>query len=219
MLVTQLTISNYPVVNLFDKVSLALQFMEDYEVQHLPVENQEKYVGLISKDDLLDADDSATLAALEFQLIKVSVSPNEHFLSALNVLVNLGLTLLPVVNTQKELQGVILQKELLKAAAHFNGVEDPGAIIVLEMEKINFAFGELSRLVETNDASIVQLNTNVEAGTGQFLVTIKVNKMEISDILSTFQRYDYTIRYYFGEESYENELKENYDLLMTYLKI
>ena len=219
MLVTQLTISNYPVVNVFDKVALALQFMEDYDVQHLPVENKDKYTGLISKDDLLDADESATLAAMEFQLIKVSVLPDEHFLSALNILVNLGITVLPVVTPQKELQGIITQKELLKAAAHFNGVEEPGAIIVLEMEKINFAFGELSRLVETNDASIMQLNTSIEAGTGQFLVTIKVNKMEISDIISTFQRYDYNVRYYFGEESYENELKENYDLLMTYLKI
>ena len=43
--------------------------------------------------------------------------------------------------------------------------------------------------------------------------------MEISDIIATLQRYEYIIRYYFGEEDYENELKENYDLLMTYLKI
>ncbi len=43
--------------------------------------------------------------------------------------------------------------------------------------------------------------------------------MEISDIIATLQRYDYIIRYYFGEEEYENELKENYDLLMAYLNI
>lgn len=219
MLVTQLAISNYPIVNLFDKISLALHFMEDYDVQHLPVENKEEYVGLISKDDLLDTDENATIASLEYQLIKTSVSPEEHFLSALNTMVKLDLTVLPVISKEKELQGIISQKELLKAAAHFYNTEDPGGIIVLEMDKINFAFGELSRLVETNDASITQLNTNIEAGTGQFLVTIKVNKLEISDIIATFQRYDYTIRYYFGEESYENELKENYDLLMTYLRI
>src|SRR6476661_7582626 len=111
MLVTQLTISNYPVVNLFDKISLALQFMEDYDVQHLPVENKEEYVGLISKDDLLDTDENATLASLEYQLIKTSVSPEEHFLSALNTMVKLDLTLLPVISKEKELQGIIPQKE------------------------------------------------------------------------------------------------------------
>ena len=92
-------------------------------------------------------------------------------------------------------------------------------MIVIEMDKRNFSFGELCRLIETNDASITQLNTYTETATGLYIVTIKINKMEISDIIATLQRYDYIIRYYFGKEDYENELKENYDLLMTYLKI
>jgi len=87
------------------------------------------------------------------------------------------------------------------------------------MDKRNFSFGELSRLIETNDASITQLNTYTESTTGLFIITIKVNKIEISDIIATLQRYEYSIRYYFGEEDYENELRKNYDLLMTYLKI
>jgi len=51
------------------------------------------------------------------------------------------------------------------------------------------------------------------------LITIKINKTEISDIVATFQRFDYNIRYYFGEEQYANELKENYNHLMNYLNI
>lgn len=219
MLISQLNFSNYPIVSLTDKVSFALQLMEDYETQHLPVVSEEKYVGLISKDDLLDANDDFSLAALEYELIKTSVNPNEHFLSALKTAIDLSLTLVPVVDTEKALQGIITQKELLRAAGRFNGVEEPGAIIALEMEKAHFAFGELTRLVETNDANITQLNTSVDSVTGQLTVTIKINKLEISDILATFQRYDYSILYYFGEEAYENELRENYDLLMTYLKI
>ena len=50
-------------------------------------------------------------------------------------------------------------------------------------------------------------------------VTIRINKLEISDIISTFQRYEYKIKYYFGEEMYENELRSNYDNLMHFLKI
>lgn len=219
MLISQINVTNYPIVNLFDKVSFALQLMEDYETQHLPVVSEEKYVGLISKDDLLDADESALLSSLEYQLIKTFVKPDEHFLSALKIASDLNLSVVPVVNTQKELQGIITQKELLRSAVRFNGVEEPGGIIALEMDKSNFAFGELTRLVETNDANITQLNTTADAATGQLIVTIKLNKLEISDVIATFQRYDYSILYYFGEEAYENELKENYDLLMTYLKI
>jgi hypothetical protein len=45
------------------------------------------------------------------------------------------------------------------------------------------------------------------------------NKIEISDIVATFQRFDYAVRYFFGEEQYTNELKDNYNHLMAYLNI
>ena len=87
------------------------------------------------------------------------------------------------------------------------------------MEKRDFSLGQLSRLIETNDAFITQLNTSVNSLTGLTEVTIKINKNEISDIIATLQRYDYSIKHYFGEEDYENELKENYEHLMAYLKM
>ncbi len=50
-------------------------------------------------------------------------------------------------------------------------------------------------------------------------ITLKVNKLEVSDIVATFQRYDYQVKYYFGEELYANELKSNYENLMSYLNV
>jgi hypothetical protein len=98
-------------------------------------------------------------------------------------------------------------------------LSQPGALIVLEMDSRSYSFTEINRLVESNDAQITQLNTFTDAETGMMQVTIRVNKLEVSDILSTFQRFEYIVKYYFGEELYENELKTNYDNLMNYLKI
>ncbi|MEI9807195.1 MAG: hypothetical protein WDO16_04525 [Bacteroidota bacterium] len=50
-------------------------------------------------------------------------------------------------------------------------------------------------------------------------VTIRINKPDISDIVAAFQRYEYDVKYFFGEELYTNELRSNYDNLMNYLKI
>lgn len=140
-------------------------------------------------------------------------------MSALRIVSHNELSLLPIVNTQMELAGVVLTKELLKSISLFLGIEEKGAIIVLETDKRNFSFGELSRLVETNDSYITQLNTYTEAGTGLVIITLKINKIEVSDIVATFQRYDYVVRYYFGEEEYANELKENYQHLISYLNM
>lgn len=219
MLAHQLINSNYPSLNLSDKVSLALQFMEDFDVQHLPVISGEKYVGLISKDDLLDVADDSSIEALEDDLLKKSVKGSEHFFSALKLSASLSVSIVPVVNETSEFLGAIPYNELVRAASSYLGAEDPGALIVLEMERKHYSFGEISRLIETNDAYITQLNTSSETETGLLIVTIKVNKLEVSAIIATFQRYDYSIRYFFGEEDYENELRFNYDHLMSYLKM
>lgn len=219
MLVSNLVISNYPSVNPQDKVSFALSLMEDYDIHHLAVVTEDQFTGVIAKDDLLDAEENAALGTLSAYILKLSVDTRDHFTTALKIAVEHQLTLVPVVAENNELAGVVSSNELLKTLYHFTGTDVPGAIIVLEIEKKDYSFGEISRLVETNDAYITQLNSSVDTDTGLMLVTIKINKYEVSDIIGTFQRYDYTVKYYFGEEYYVNQLKENYDLLMTYLKM
>ena len=219
MLASQMINTGFPAVNLFDRASLALSLMDEYDVLHLPVLSEEKFAGIISKDDLFDMDDNALLATAENALQKVSVKGEEHFLTALKLIAENDLSLLPVVNESAELMGVIPSKEMLRTLSGFVGNEDKGGIIVLESDKRNFSFGEISRLVETNDAYITQLNTHTEGDTGQLIITLKVNRIEISDIIATFQRYEYHVRFYFGQEEYANELKENYNHLISYLNM
>lgn len=219
MLASQLINTGFPAVNLFDKVSFALQLMEDYDLLHLPVLSEEKFAGIIEKADLLDADEDGLLASLEQSLKKLFVKGEEHFLVAVKQVAENELSMLPVINEQHELQGIIPAKSLFTHVSHFLGNNEKGGVIVLETDKRHFSFGEISRLVETNDAYITQLNTYPESDTGMVIVTIKINKIEVSDIVATFQRYDYVVRYYFGEEQYANELKENYNHLLAYLNM
>lgn len=219
MLVNQLITNHYPTIDTEDKVSLALQLMDDFDILHLPVVTENKFIGLVCKDDLLDADDNGVLKHLSADFITKSVKASEHFLSALKLASSNSLSLVPVINNELEWVGAITCQELLKAASMYTGADELGAVIVLEMERKSYSFGEISRLVETNDAHITQFNTYTENETGLLVVTVKINKLEVSDIISTFQRYEYSIRYFIGEEHYENELRYNYDHLMSYLKI
>jgi len=126
----------------------------------------------------------------------------------------------PVVNNENELLGTFTYTDLLKKAAEFMNLSEPGGLIVLELESNQYSFSEISKIVETNDAQITQLNTAPpDPDTGLMQVTIRINKPEVSDIVATFQRYEYNVKYFFGEELYANELRTNYDNLMNYLKI
>ncbi|MGZ5246146.1 MAG: CBS domain-containing protein, partial [Flavitalea sp.] len=128
-------------------------------------------------------------------------------------------SMVPVVDKNNEFTGSIVAVDLMKHFGRITGSGEPGGLVVLELEQRNFSFAEISKLVETNDAQITQLNTYWDNTTDNFIVTIKINKFEISDIVATFQRYEYVVKYYFGEELYQNELRDNYDHLMTYLNI
>jgi acetoin utilization protein AcuB len=140
MLANQLITSNYPTVAPDDKISLALQLVDDFDLLHIAVVEQNKYLGLISKDDLLDADDSSPVKVLANAMLQKSVKAGEHFLSALKLASQNNLSLVPVVNNEQEWIGAVTSVELLKAATQFTGAEEPGALIVLEMERKTYSF-------------------------------------------------------------------------------
>lgn len=220
MLARDLQSQSVPYLHLSDKVNLALQMMNDNHVAHLPIVDEDKYIGLVSEEELLQAkDEDDTLLLLRDIYTTPSVSENEHFLKAVQVAVENGITLVPVLDEDNEITGVVTYTDLLKQASEFMSINEPGGLIVLEMESNAYSFNEISKLVETNDGQITQLNTYIDTQTGMMQVTIKINKLEISDIVATFQRYEYNVKYYFGEELFENELRTNYDNLMNYLKI
>ncbi len=219
MLTRELESQSLPYLHLTDKVYQALQLMNDNHVTHLPIVEGDKYSGLISEDDLLMADnDNAELGTLQQSFGNSAVKGHEHFLKAVQVAADNGLSVVPVINEEGELISTVAYNDLLKQASEFMSLNEPGGLIVLEVDSNQYSFNEISKLVETNDAQITQLNTSNDPETGIMQVTIRINKPEVSDIIATFQRYEYNVKYFFGEELYTNELKSNYDNLMNYLK-
>lgn len=220
MLTGELRSQNLPYLHLHDKVYQALQLMNDNQVAHLPVVDGEKYAGILSEDDLMLVDeDHAEINTLLQSFGNASVKNSEHFLKAIQLAAENGLSVVPIINEENDLEGAVTYNDLLKHASEFMSLNEPGGLIVLEVDSNQYSFSEISKLIETNDAQITQLNTSNDQETGTMQVTIRINRPEISDIVATFQRYEYHVKYYFGEELYNNELRSNYENLMNYLKI
>lgn len=218
MLTRELISNSIPYLHTNDSVYHALQLMNDYHVAHLPVVDADQYLGIISEEQLLQNEDEKTVGELQITDGSTSVNASDHFLKAIQIAVVNKLSIVPVLE-EKQLVGIVTYNDLLRNASDFMSLNEPGALIVLELETKNYSFTEINRIVESNDAQITQLNTFTDQENGTTQVTIRVSKVEVSDIISTFQRYEYNVKYYFGEELYENELRTNYDNLMNYLKI
>jgi CBS domain-containing protein len=220
MLTIDLINNNIPRLQLQDSIIKAVQLVNDFRVTHLPVVSDDKYLGLLSEEDLLDAEDEKmTVEVLQQHFIQAAVKDNMHFLNAVNASIQFDTNVVPVINEEGELAGVISTIDLLKTLGNFAGANEIGGIIVLEMERSQFAISEISRIVESNDCTILHLNTNSDAVTGMLTVTLHINKREISAVVATFERFEYDVIYYFGNENFENEIHSNYRHLMNYLDI
>jgi CBS domain-containing protein len=220
MLTIELINNNIPRLQLKDSVSKALGLINDFRVTHLPVVEDDKFLGLISEEDLLDQEETKMpIELMQETFVHAAVHDNEHFLNAVTCSNQVDSNVVAVINEEKELMGVITTNDLLKTIGNFAGTNEIGGIIVLEMERSQFAISEISRIVESNDATILHLNTTVHAETGMLTVTIHINKKEISAIVATFERYEFDVIYYFGNENFENEIHSNYRHLMNYLDL
>jgi acetoin utilization protein AcuB len=220
MQIQELNYASLPWIQQSDSVASAMQRMEDEQLKQLPVVEGEHYVGLLNMDLLLSAeDDSLSIQQIIHLLPKPLIHPEEHFLAAVQIVAEQSLQLIPVVSAEGELQGVVEETELMSAVAAFLGLHENGALLVVEKEIHQYSASEVVKLVETNDVQVMQLNTRLNAQAGTMLITLRLNRTEISDIISTFQRYEYTIRFFIGEEQYANELRANYNNLIHYLKI
>ena len=219
MLVINLPFENLPPVKSSNTVYEVLQLMDQYQVQELPLIDGDEYKGLIREEALMEMDEDLELGSLQHYLLPMAVNTTDHFLKAVTMATTANLQVLPVVEPSGRFIGIISSNTLLKELGHFMQTNEPGAIIVLELEPAQYSFSEICRLVESNDAQITQLNTSAITDEGRMPVTIKLNKLEVSDIVATFQRYEYHVKHYFGEELYTNELKSNYENLMSYLNV
>ncbi len=220
MLTAELINTSIPRLQLQDTVSKALRLINDFRVTHLPVVSADKYLGMISENDLLDKDDlKATMELLQDDFLRASIKENVHFLTAVNFSNQFETTIVPIANINNDFVGVITLPDLLKTLGNFSGATEIGGIIVMEMERVKFSISEISRIVESNEATLLHLNTTTNPDTGLLTVTLHLNKKEISAILAAFERYEYDVIYDFSEEKFEDNIDINYKHLMNYLDI
>ncbi|NOX86685.1 MAG: CBS domain-containing protein [Chlorobi bacterium] len=198
----------------------ALNWMDEYKVSHLPIVNNEVFLGLISEHDIYDVNNAdEPLGSHKLSLSHPYVNENDYVYDILRVMDENKLTLIPVLDEKKNYMGCITLESLLHFMATSFSVNNPGGVIVLELSQTDYSLTEIANIIESNDAKILSLFITDHPDSTRLEVIIKVNKMELGPILSTFDRYGYFVKASMGEDEDLDDLRENYDSLMNYLNI
>ena len=189
--------------------------MDEFRIVHLPVTDGDKYLGVISETALLAYD--GELGNTE-DMLDISVSPEEHVLDVLRIAGEYHVSIIPVINKERKLLGVITLEDLVENLSSMQGANKPGGIVVLEMAENDYSLQQIARIVEENDAKILSLSVNT-GELGKIEVNLKINQPDLNPILQSLSRFGYTIQGSYQEPEYTEDLKKRYDELMRYLNI
>ena len=209
-----------PFLKVTDTISFAIDLLEEFKLFHLPVVKNKKLIGIVSEEQLLEVDEMLSIKALNFPLLKVAVKEDVHIFDVMKLGYESPSSVLPVIDAKENYIGLISPKSLLEELEKFSFSKETGGIFVLEIETIQYSLAEITRLIESNKSMVLSVATShVETDIDKIKVTIKVNTLDLTYILATFERHNYTITHVFHQAEQIDQLKERYDSLMNYINI
>ena len=197
----------------------ALTYMQVYHLKHLPIVNSEQLLGTISEEDITTSPLDEPIGSFSLGLNKAFVRDKDHMFEVMSVMADHKLTVVPVVDTQDNYLGLITLEDLIQYYARSFSFSEPGGIIVIELQKSNYSLAEISRIIESENASVLSSFLTHDEDTKQMYVTIKINQKDTQHLQATLERFGYNIKATFSEEGYFESLQDHYDAFLHYLNV
>ncbi|MEA1896946.1 MAG: CBS domain-containing protein [Bacteroidota bacterium] len=218
MLAKELISDIVPALKTSDTGLKALSWMEIFRISHMPIVNNKEFLGLISDTDIYDlnmADEP--IGNHKLSLFSPYVTADQHIYEVIEIVSRLNLTVVPVLEKKKFL-GLITLNDLIHYFSGLLSVNNPGAIIVLELHQNDYSLSEISQIIESNDSRILSIYTRSPEESMKMEVIIKVNRTDITSIIQTFERFDYNIKASFMDDEELDSLYDNrFESFMRYL--
>lgn len=210
-----------PPLRLTDSGQKALNWMEIFRISHLPVVDGKRLVGLISDKIIYDLNIiEKPVGDYSDHLLSPHIHTNQHIYEVFSTISVLKLTAVPVLDLHHQYVGVITVFDLTQKFADLVAVTEPGGVIVLELNSINYSLSQIAQIVEGNDAKILSFYISQESESKLMTVTLKINVIDLSAIIQTFVRYDYDIKAVYMDDSIiQNLYDDRLDQLMKFMNI
>lgn len=220
MLISKIIKDVVPPLKSTDTVRRALTWMEEFRHSQLPVISEVGFIGVVVERDLkLVEKKDGTLSDTAVPINRLFVYENQHIFEAVKLAANNGFTIVPVLNEAEQYVGLLTLSDITEAIAAANSVQNPGGIIVVELDKKDYILSEISRIVEYEGAQVLSSNAVVTDDPERIEVTLKVNRIDLTRILAGFYRHNLDVKASYQQSEIQKDLQSRYDAFMNYLGI
>ncbi len=211
---------SFPPLTTDDTGLKALNWMEEFRLEHLPLVEQTNYVGLVSEQDILKLSAlDQPLSQHKLSVIRPYVRTGQPVFEVVRTMSNDKLTIIPVLDDDNHYMGVITLQDILKYYADSGIFEDANGVIVIEMTPKSYSMTEIARIIESEDGRIMSAYVTPNPRNETIDLTVKVNQPDLTRILASITRHGYFVKEHYHQSEFVEDLKSRYDSLMNYLGI
>jgi CBS domain-containing protein len=210
-----------PSLKTSDLGQTALNWMEIFRISHLPIVNNQDFLGLISDADIFDMNHpEEPIGNHTLTLLKPYVTMEQHIFEVIGIASRLKLSVVPVLDNKNHYKGVITTSDLIRHIAGLSSMDQPGGIIVLELIERDYSLSQIAQIVESNNVKVLSMYITSPPESTKLEVTLKVNTGDLVSVIRTFERYNYEVKTWVTDsDSMDHFYSERFDLLMKYLNI
>jgi acetoin utilization protein AcuB len=210
-----------PTLKTSDLGQTALNWMEIFRISHLPIVNNQEFLGLISDADIYDMNQpDEPIGNHALTLFKPYVDAEQHIFEVIGLASRLKLTIVPVLDANNLFKGVITTTDLIRHFAGLSSMDQPGGIIVLELIERDYSLSQIAQIIESNNVKVLSMYITSPPESTKLEVTLKINTGDMVSVIKTFERYNYDIKTWVtNNDSMDRFYSERLDMLMKYLNI
>jgi acetoin utilization protein AcuB len=220
MTANDLITDDIPPLRIDDTAEKALRWMDEFRVSNLAVVNGTEFVGIISDTILLDFNDpDAPIGSQRLSLVRPVLQGTQHVYDALKLMAELNLDVIAVTDANGHYSGTISIQRLAERMASLAAVREPGGILELEVNSVDYSLSQIAQIVEGNDAKILSVYLSPTPEPSKIQVTLKINREDLTRILQTFARYNYTVLATHHQSEFTEDLKHRYDEFMNFINM
>src|SRR5690606_2165511 len=133
-----------------DSLSALLEKMREQRLAHYPIVRYTQYVGLINEDDLLSLmKEDSNQKSEQLSHEHIFVYEAQHLYDVIHLFHIHQLDVLPVLDEKQRYVGMITIHDLTDHFARITGVDEPGGIIVLEVNNRENSLAHIAQIVES----------------------------------------------------------------------
>ncbi|HNT83303.1 MAG TPA: CBS domain-containing protein [Bacteroidia bacterium] len=210
-----------PPLKVTDTAVRALQWMQSFNLNHLPVVDGMKFVGIIIESELMQCPDkSFTLAQLSLPYRKEFILDTQYIYDALEFVTLKGLDIVPVINKDGQYRGLLTLIDIIDCFAQTSSVKTPGGIIIMRIPIKNYSLQDVARIIESNGANILSTSLNqTDDDPLNYELTVKTDKLDLTRVLAGLYRFDYNVIASYQSSELSSDLQDRYKAFMTYMNV